>query len=287
MKIKLVLFTIFLIAITFLIISNTLKHDINYYFPKKTDSNIENKITQALPTSFREKTFSTSTIMESATIERIIIPDCKDCYADIILQMDGLSDEQIIEVNKRLTFEIFKDSDIRINKNRIINKDISVHNLKTEIKYIKNKIITFKSGFEIDGYGLHPYRKLDSTESIIDFHKTNDIYFANLFAENYSQNKEIEQKILNHFYPNGKDILSNMIEEDTIKVDSSCFENYSFPDSFVSSIDTANKDVIFSIDYTYADGGPCSDSLMIAIPISDILKQLPGLIPVSSIIFRL
>lgn len=68
---KIILFIIILIAVIFLIIFNTVKHDIkNYYFPQKTDPGIENNITQTPSTSFKEKKISSSTIIENTTEEK-------------------------------------------------------------------------------------------------------------------------------------------------------------------------------------------------------------------------
>lgn len=246
-----------------------------------------NEIAKSYPKTFKSPSPEGKVVIEGTEIERIKIPNCNNCYADIVLKMEGVSDRQIIRLNQILTASIFgeEDIDIRQPSKRMIHENTSyIDLLQVKITYAKNGIVSFWNEYEIEFKGaVHSIRKVGS-ESVVDLKNTDDVLYTQLFGDTYNDNKKNGHKILEHFYPNGKELFTTY---SSTYEPSICYEYEMFPESFDSDIKATTREVVFSINYTHNLIGPCGNDLMIAIPIDDILEETPELVPYNSVIRKL
>lgn len=223
-----------------------------------------------LPTSFRTPTKQPETpYIKDAKIERIEISGYPGFYADIVISIDGVPDERIIEINHNLTHGLFEANDtvadIREKENRVFNRIISEFlAYRTVIKYIDKNYIQ--------------YRYEDKTE---EWSQNFDAVITTsgedlvLFGDN-------SDKVLQYFYPNGEELYGKFIDEGQLE----CFKDTSFPSSFEASIKLNTKEIIYEIPFVWMER-VCRDEFpKIAIPIKDILREVPQYVPEDSVLWE-
>ncbi len=234
---------------------------------------------EKLPTTFKLPSKEPSVpYIKDATIERIEIPGYSGMYADIVMSIDGVSDERIIKINDELTLSIFSSDDyavvdIRKKENRILNKSVTyIEGFGSKIIYIDKNYIQYRYSINADTGGAHPAMVFDQ-ESII---KTSGEDFV-LFS------KENSNKILEHFYPNGEELFEEFRNGNE---ELECFADTSFPDSFDSEIKINTKEIIFYLWFPHVSRVCNGEFQKIAIPISDILNEVPQYVPKDSVLWE-
>lgn len=254
----------------------------------------ESTLSYPLPTEFRKPAPDGPPHIVGAEIERISIPDCGGCYADIIKKMDDVSDDVIIKVNDSMTNSVFANSvfdivDIRDSKNRNLSKDVEyIDNLGNRILYIDNDIISTYSNLEAYFKDTaHPARDPGSYY-LIETRNTKDPTYT---VFDRTDGVYTDQKVLEHFYPNGVELFDQYKKENNISdpeyPEDVCYGTYhKFPSSFYPTVRPNTLEVVFSVSFPYATIGPCSPGLEIAIPIADILREVPQYVPKDSVLWR-
>jgi hypothetical protein len=206
-------------------------------------------ITDTLPTSFRRPTLPPAPHIAHATIEHIDIPHCAHCSADIVTHIDGVPDETIIHINDVLTYYIFDGKDIRDPRNRSVSSDVaSIQSLHNQILYIDYGVIEYSRSFEAYIKGAaHPTRDPGSVYMIEISNDPENI--RPLFDR--SKGAFVDQKVLEHFYPNGRDLFMDYIHEHE-DPDNACYTPTDFPQNFLASFRPLTREVVF-LDGVFVD----------------------------------
>jgi len=267
---------------------------------KKENKTVSGK---PLPTEFREPSPDGLPHIVGAEIERITIPECKDCYADIIKKMDGVPDETIIKINNQLTsgiFETDKVNDIRNPKNRLKGNIESMGTingpwLQEKIVYLdsKNKILNY---WQTDGSYISPKVGAYSYFVLSNDYKKRDSQSI-LFTQGIDSDETVVSDILEYFYPNFNELY---ITEDVSNVDTKIYGEFCGPYeegstlaerrfplfslNFYPTVNFNTQEVIFTESLGGAGRGCYAVSL--AIPISDILKEVSQYVPKDSVLWK-
>ena len=272
------LLSIILIILTIFGITLYKNKTLESTYLKNDKEKIVTSTEKLLPTDFDYPTYSTKTHIINAEIENITFKNSGYTYnAQIFKRIKGVSEQRIIEMNNELTNGIFKDglSDIRNRKNRVLPKDIYIDGFASNIRYVDKGIIQYFIAYEIDVEGAaHPSRYPGHVDIIYI-----DGKYGPLFKTDTSS------KILEHFYPNGKDILANKITE-ADRGDNPCYDTEDFPDRFEPSFNAITREVVYEVSFPYSQIGVCHGEVEIAISLEDILKEVPQYIADDSLLLR-
>jgi hypothetical protein len=275
----------FIILAAGLIITAILVYRHKVFTQDRPIQKTSNSRTMFLPLSFREPMKDGAPHIVGAQIEHIDVKDCEYCDIDIFTKIDGVSDADVATINTIITHSVFNGTDVRIPKNRVISDPelSSVDSMETKILYVDKGVIEWYSQFE--GYykeAAHNTRNMGSY-TLLNVNNFSDRPFL-LDADYPYENKD---KVLNHFYPNGKELFEPYKAEDQEFPDEhNCYETYSFPEDFWPEFRPGTGELIYLIPFPYASTGPCSPGLEIAIPVNDILTQVPELVPKESILWK-
>ena len=234
-----------------------------------------------LPTEFRKPTpLPDKPHIVGAEIERIAIPNCVGCYADIIKSIKGVSDDVIIKINESLTSSLFNNDsekivDVRIKNLRKIPKDSYLDHYESKVLYVKNtdKLIIYEySGTTNRIFSGEGFLVISADGTKVD-------YGSLFYADGYEDSNE---KILDHFYPNFEELLQKYKTGE----EHDCYENVTKSD-FNGIPYPQTKEVVFSNLFGWQNAGPCGgEEIKIAIPIADILKEVPQYVPKNSVLWR-
>ncbi len=253
--------------------------------------------TGAQSISFRQPTFSEKPVVVGAKIEHITIPQCKDCYADIVTQIDGVSDDVIIQLNGYLTYPLFigkdgKVPDIRKVENRksVWTNIEKLNRLQSKVTYIGNDVVGYwqSSDIKFSDVSVNSVESGTSMYAVISpdgkfIYNTNDIFGVNLDGVSSTSVSSVEEKVLNYFYSNGQSIVS--IYAKMHPKFNACHTVDDFPGGFYATLHPQTGEVVYeNINYHL---GKCKENLQIAIPISDIFKYLPQYIGTNSVLMNL
>ncbi len=254
------------------------------------------KVVQGLPTSFRAPAPDNPPHIVGAKIDHISIPE-KHVSADIIQSMPGLPEYNIIQINNIMTGMVFDNTgtkDIRIPKNRTIDPGVKIYNIKNKILYVDKGIIGTYSEEAVSRDGAPVSTPANPGKYVfIDTNITENSDLVDIFDTSTYSNKD---KILEHFYPNGKELFEKYIKEkDSSDPELACYTGKSFPKDFFPTLRLNTGEVVFSVIFTATNSDHCTPGvelfttndigLRIAIPISDILTQVPELVPKGSVLW--
>lgn len=232
---------------------------------------------------FRSPTADKPPYIVGAQIETIKIPDCDICSVDIVKSIPGVSDKRIIEINNRIAGDIFGNKDIRKVENRIVLKEVGIDSFNSSIIYVDKGLMQIYSREEIYYTGATKPSRDTGSYSLLSIDPSISTF---LFDKDYPYtNKE---KILPHFYPKGDEFFEKYVgsEENELSENSVCLDGNEYPDDFYPTLRAGTQEVVFSYEFPYASTGPCSPGLEIAIPIADILKEVPELVPKDSVLWK-
>ncbi len=236
-----------------------------------------------LPTFFRSPTLSPVPHIAHATIAHMSIPGCATCSADIVMQIDGVPDETIVQINDAVTYYIFDGKDIRDPHNRILSPDVaSIQSFDNHILYIDHGVIEYTRSFEAYIKGAaHPSRDPGSDymiEIAEDPENTRPLF-------DRSKGAFVDQKVLEHFYPNGRQLFNQYLHEKE-DPDNPCYVPLDFPQNFLPSFRPLTREVVFAVSFPYATIGACSPGLQIAVPLDAIFDEVPEFVHADSVLSR-
>lgn len=239
--------------------------------------------TAKLPTEFRTPTPDGAPHIVDAEIERITIPGCKNCSVDIIKSAQGVSDKNIIDINDRITYGLFKDGtednmhavDIRDPKHRKLATNVSVDNFEDKILYVDKGLVETYVSMNIYHNGdASPYSVSGSYDTYYLDNNDEIIFFTDYATSN---------DVLDHFYPNGGKLFAEYVKESEGFNTYECAYGSDFPNQFLPKLRPNTGEVVFTLQLPH-DCDPVD--LEVAIPIADILREVPQFVPKDSVLWR-
>jgi len=265
-------------------------------FPRSENSQYGKAMTLAKYHDTKEFTkpkTSNNTVIVGATIKRVDIPQCENCYADIFKSIDGVSDEAIIKINGLITAPLFLDKnsnyvDVRISENR---KNIGygledVKHFQAKILYVKDGVIGYTMNYNIKFTDVSFYNTANNLRSflVVDADGKTVSDNTDLFVGGISSTTSMysEEYVLDYFYPKGQ----KLVEKYSIANSDfePCYTGNDFPGGFSATLHPETAEVVYeNINYYMGD---CQKNLQIPIKIKDILNELPEYIPKDSILWK-
>lgn len=241
---------------------------------------------QHLPTKFKAPTPDGAPHIVGAKIKAINVKECDGCTIEIFDSMDGVSDEVINEVNGWLTVHIFSDidetKDVRLTKNQKVPSDITIDSFKDKIVYYDSstKVVGYTSTFAIfDARSAHPGIESDDYNYLIISNDGKEIWSEPVIFFDDAV------KVLEHFYPNFQELYEKWYAINGDPDDDICKKSDS--GEYEPTLHPLAREVIFRVEWPYVSK-TCGYGydLNVAIPIDDILKEVPQYIPKDSVLWR-